>query len=778
MRLTFSVISFLLYPARPGSERPLQPPAAASGVLPPPRAWMLVGVLLSCLCAIAGIASAAQSRPPPAAGIAAQAADAPPPPPPTPDGARDYVSRLSDEQVRGVLIQRLDAEAAARSAREAPREPLLRVAGRTAKALWTEIVENVVRLPAVPTVVAASFETFLDGRPAVSGARFLISLAAAVAAGLAAAWVVNGYVRKAARPASLMQSVHILMSRLLLQLGGLAAFFAVAMLSAFLLLGSPPGDFFSANLVIGSVSLIWLVWVIARFLFAPRRADLRLFPLDDASARFLMNRTVLIAAILVAGHGLFRWTSQFGFAQVRTGIAFWSITLAYALAGSTIWSARRALSRMLIDTRGEETAAWRQVARLWPGLAVAVIAVQWLVAAVLVATGHVEQVSLAALHLTLALVLLLPAIELGIRPLVRGLLPANPLLSQALQSAHLQTQRGLVRILRTLAALAVFVVLIRLWDIDLLRIAERGVGERVAGALFEIVLLVLLAYGASEAVRIWIERQLAIERARIKIEQSDEHGELEGGREGSRILTLFPLLRWSAQIFILVFAALAILGALGINTGPLLAGAGIVGIALGFGSQALVRDIISGIFFLADDAFRRGEYVEVGDVKGTVESISIRSMQLRHQNGPLNTIPFGEIKHLKNYSRDWVIMKLPLRLTFDTDVDKVRRLIKALGTKLLQDPEIGPKFLQPLKSQGVIEMDDSAMIVRVKFMTKPGNQWPVRSRVYAEIRALFEREGIGFASREVRVRVTDSGRELGPGERDAVGAAAIASGTG
>ncbi len=774
MRLTSSVISSalssLLHLARPGGARPVRPPAA--------RAWMSAGVLLTCLCGIAGSATAAGSTPPLAAAIAAPAATDDLAQPATPDGTRDYVSRLSDEQVRRLLIQRLDAEAAARSARLTPREPLLSVAGRTAVALWTEIVDNIVRLPAVPNVLAESFKRFLDGRPAVSSLRFLASLAAALVAGLAAAWATGGPLRKASAGLGRAQSVKRLPPSLVLQLARLAAFAATAMLLAFLLLGSPPGDFFSASLVIGSLSAVWLVWAIAHVLFAPRRADLRLFALDDASARFLMNRTVLIAAILAAGHVLYRWTSQFGFAQSPTGIAFWSITLAYALAAATIWSARRALSSMLIDTRGEETRAWRQVARLWPGLAVTVIAVQWLVAAVLVATGYMEQVSLAALHLTLALVLLLPAIELGIRPLVSGLLPANPLQSQALQSAHLQTQRGLVRILRTLAALVVSLVLIRLWDINLLSMAEHGVGERVAGALFEIILLVLLAYGASEAVRIWTERQLAMELSRVRLEHSDEPGELEGGHEGSRILTLFPLLHWSAQIFILVFAVLAILGSLGIDTGPLLAGAGIIGIAVGFGSQALVRDIISGIFFLADDAFRRGEYVEVGDVKGTVENISIRSMQLRHQNGPLNTIPFGEIKHLKNYSRDWVIMKLPLRLTFDTDVDKVRRLIKALGQRLLEDPEIGPKFLQPLKSQGVIEMDDSAMIVRVKFMTKPGNQWPVRSRVYAEIRALFEREGISFASREVRVRVTDSGRELGPGERDAVGAAAIASGTG
>jgi small-conductance mechanosensitive channel len=110
---------------------------------------------------------------------------------------------------------------------------------------------------------------------------------------------------------------------------------------------------------------------------------------------------------------------------------------------------------------------------------------------------------------------------------------------------------------------------------------------------------------------------------------------------------------------------------------------------------------------------------------------------------------------MTNYSRDWVMMKLPLRVTYDTDVEKVRKLIKKLGQRLLEDPVIGPDFIQPLKSQGVIEMQDSAMIIRVKFMTKPGDQWVIRKKVYEEIRILFEQEGIKFAHREVTVRLAD-----------------------
>ena len=204
-------------------------------------------------------------------------------------------------------------------------------------------------------------------------------------------------------------------------------------------------------------------------------------------------------------------------------------------------------------------------------------------------------------------------------------------------------------------------------------------------------------------------------------------------------------------ITILVIAAMIGLSELGIDIAPLFAGAGVIGLAIGFGAQTLIRDIFSGAFFLFDDAFRRGEYINIGSVQGTVERISLRSMQIRHHNGPLHTVPFGEIRYLTNFSRDWVMMKLKIRVTYDTDVEKLRKLIKKLGQELLTHPEIGDKFLEPLKSQGVYSMDDSAMIVRLKFMTRPGDQFDVRKVVYARIREIFAQQGIKFAHREVTV---------------------------
>ncbi len=291
------------------------------------------------------------------------------------------------------------------------------------------------------------------------------------------------------------------------------------------------------------------------------------------------------------------------------------------------------------------------------------------------------------------------------------------------------------------------------------------------GIAEDVIDIVFVGYVLFHAVRIWIDRRIADEGVD---DTPLEPGEGEGGAGASRVATLLPLIRSFVLGSIVLAVVLVLASELGFNVAPLFAGAGILGLAIGFGSQTLVRDILSGAFFLADDAFRRGEYIDVGEVKGTVEKISLRSFQLRHHLGMLHTIPFGEISHLTNFSRDWVMMKLPLRLTYDTDVEKVRKLVKKLGVELLDDPVIGDKFLQPLKSQGVIEMQDSAMIIRVKFMTKPGEQWVIRKRVFQEIRDLFEREGIKFAHREVTVRIPDlpADRPLSEQETRAIGSAA------
>ncbi len=249
-----------------------------------------------------------------------------------------------------------------------------------------------------------------------------------------------------------------------------------------------------------------------------------------------------------------------------------------------------------------------------------------------------------------------------------------------------------------------------------------------------------------------------------------------GGTGLSRMRTLLPLFKRTGQATVAVISFMIVLSSLGLDIGPVLAGAGVVGLAIGFGSQTLVRDIVSGAFFLMDDAFRLGEYVDLGSVKGSVEKIAIRSLQLRHHRGALHTVPFGEIQTLTNYSRDWAIMKLRFRVPFDTDVEKARKIIKAVGVRLMDHPEVGPDFLQPFKSQGVIEVDDYGLVISTKFMSKPGKQFLIRRHAYIAVQKAFAENNIQFARPEVRVSMNQEEQTQADDEKSiglAGGAAAL-----
>ncbi|MDA0241251.1 MAG: mechanosensitive ion channel family protein, partial [Proteobacteria bacterium] len=250
-----------------------------------------------------------------------------------------------------------------------------------------------------------------------------------------------------------------------------------------------------------------------------------------------------------------------------------------------------------------------------------------------------------------------------------------------------------------------------------------------------------------------------------------------GGHTRNRLETLMPLLRATLLTALVIMVAMISLSAFGVNIGPLLAGAGVVGIAIGFGAQKLVADVIAGVFFLIDDAFRVGEYVDTGSVKGTVEKISIRSLQLRHHRGALHTIPFGEIRHLTNYHRDWAIVKMEFRVPYNTDVEKVRKIIKKEGQEMLLDERFAQTMLAPLKSQGVARMEDSAMIIRAKFTAVPGEQFVMRREAYRRIQQALQANGIEFAHRKVTVEFPDREMEieLDDDEKRAIGAAADAA---
>lgn len=213
----------------------------------------------------------------------------------------------------------------------------------------------------------------------------------------------------------------------------------------------------------------------------------------------------------------------------------------------------------------------------------------------------------------------------------------------------------------------------------------------------------------------------------------------------TRISTVMPLLRMAVAIVIVFLAGMIALQDFGIDVMPLLAGASIFGIAISFGSQTLVKDIVSGIFYLTDDAFRVGEYIDCGKAKGTVEGFTLRSIKLRHQNGQVHTIPFGQLGQITNFSRDWITVKFNLRFARDTDIEKLRKASKKIGQDMLEIPEIKAEVLAPFKMQGVADIVENALLIRFKFTARPGNPAMIQREAIKRMFKVFPELGIEFA---------------------------------
>jgi len=288
-------------------------------------------------------------------------------------------------------------------------------------------------------------------------------------------------------------------------------------------------------------------------------------------------------------------------------------------------------------------------------------------------------------------------------------------------------------------------------DLDLGALtAGDALATRLLRGALNAVVIVLIADFAWHIMKAVIDRKLADG-------QSAGQPDTAEARRRARMLTLLPILRNVLFVVLLTMTLLMALSALGIEVGPLVAGAGVVGVAIGFGAQTVVKDIISGVFYVLDDAFRVGEFIQTGHYKGTVESFSLRSVKLRHNRGPIYTVPFGQLGAVENMSRDWVIDKMTIGVTYDTDIDKERKIVKRIGADLAKEPEFAPHIFEPLKMQGIEQFGDFAVQLRIKMKTRPNEQALIRRRALAMIKKAFDENGIKFAYPTVQVAGGEQG---------------------
>ena len=514
--------------------------------------------------------------------------------------------------------------------------------------------------------------------------------------------------------------------------------------------------------------------LVLRFFLSPRSPELRFLPLDDHTAIYLFRWIMTIAIISSFGFltcGIFRVA---GISEAKHLMMVAIVEFVVTAMIITIILQKRDQVKYVLIRDLPETGLRLQMANIWHYLAILALLFLWIMSTfnqllfgVRPGAPGIQTLLIVPMYFLLDWILktVLKIAVGGSSKTEEEILTqgsgAKEFIDSAgqessdgdeefvaeTQKANIKKHMNVNRISRIIGgglrfALMTLVIfyLLNIWGL------EFNFGKAIMRGAFSLFIVALIFYVAWEFFSAAIQRRLSEE-----VPDIDEDME-EGGAGGSRVGTLLLLLRKFMLVVLIVMATLIVLSSIGVNIGPLIAGAGVIGLAIGFGAQTLVKDIISGIFFLIDDAFRIGDYIETAGTKGMVEHISLRSLRLRHPRGMVNTIPFGDIGIVTNMSRDYIITKLDFRVRYDTDVELVRKIIKKkVYEPIMNNDELSPKLLDAIKSQGVREMDDSAMIMRIKYKTRPGEQFEVRKEVYRLMQEAFREEVIEFAHRNVTV---------------------------
>lgn len=495
--------------------------------------------------------------------------------------------------------------------------------------------------------------------------------------------------------------------------------------------------------------ILWL----ARLLLAPETPALRVVPLGDAAARQLYRVCQLLAfeaGIGLTLSGVLQLTSASEAVYLLTLMGT-GLVLVLTITLLALWKSRE-VADALRKTFPPGTLR-HQLAGAWHVVTIGYVFFFWLFWMVhILASGRLSMLSGILTLLAFPCYLLLTwamdtlVVQTGALARVAMLEPEGEAEGPAADCPVSRFRRFLSKTLGVVLFASFLMVLAAIWDLDI------PVAKRVVQGAFSVLVTLVLAYA------FWAFAKAAIER-RLRSQGTGGGGHDEpGGAMGDRLSTLLELLKRFIFVTLLIMVTLIVLSAIGVDTSPLLAGAGVVGIALGFGSQTLVKDIVSGVFFLMDDAFRIGDYIELGNARGTVEGISVRSLKLRHHRGSVYTVPYGSIHMVNNLTRDWAIMKLEYLVPHGTDVQEIKKIVKRINKELKETPELAELMLGDVKCQGVKEIEDYGLRMRIKMTTKPGGQFTLRKWIWGKLRRYFDEVGIHFAHRTVSVVISDENK--------------------
>ena len=328
---------------------------------------------------------------------------------------------------------------------------------------------------------------------------------------------------------------------------------------------------------------------------------------------------------------------------------------------------------------------------------------------------------------------------------INGLVRRHSQRPQRGHKRHALYSERLKSFIYTLAHLVVWLVFIelglRVWGLSLISFTE-GEGHEISVKLFGLAGTLLFAW------LIWILSDTAIHHALTRSRK---------GLANARAQTMMPLIRNVLFATIAIIALIVALANMGMNVTPLLAGAGVIGLAIGFGAQSLVADLITGLFIIIEDSLAIDDYVDVGGHLGTVEGLTIRTVRLRDIDGIVHTIPFSEIKSIKNYSREFGYAIFRVAIPYNMEIDDAIKLMREVGQKMRTDPLQRRNIWSPLEIQGVESFESGSAILRARFKTAPIKQWEVSRAFNLSLKRHLDEAGLDLATPRLSVQVVTAG---------------------
>ncbi|WP_262265769.1 mechanosensitive ion channel family protein [Microvirga yunnanensis] len=494
------------------------------------------------------------------------------------------------------------------------------------------------------------------------------------------------------------------------------------------------GDFQNRLGVTVMEILLWwrLIVAVLMVLFRPARAHLRIARINDQDARSLF-RTFQVAALGIVALPFL--TRQFTELQPDPEV----VSAARLVHGLVVWlllegcfiAAHAPLTRWFTSNVAStgESPIGSLLIRHWAVLSQAFLIL--VIGAQVYSAVTVDPAAGRTVYKTLVFGLLLVLLETVLAFAMRRAK------ARAEQSPTLPLKRAMVvRSVRVAAIVLAAMVVCQSWAVDVLGLVDEARWQSSVKATTRSGITLFVAYVAYEMIEYYAAK------FRMDVSPGIDPASGAGSLAYSRVSTLVPVLRIVALVFVVGVPIFVVLTEAGVNVAPLLAGASIFGLAVSFGSQALVKDIVSGIFYLADDAFRIGESIECQAAQGTVEGFTIRSLRVRSRNGNLHVVPYGELGAITNTSRGLKTIDIDLKFGADTDLERVKSIVRDIARSIEEDPACRENGDTRLTLHGISDIAGGAIVFRLSLSARPGHADALRREILTRLYTQFQESGV------------------------------------